>query len=669
MSRAEDTSQRPTDLPPTPVTTRLGRLVRSPVPYLLAAVVLFAAGFTYLTFLRLDSFHSSINDLGAFNQVYWITLHGGPNSWQATQSATFYSSYPWQSLVFVVMLPAYAAFPDPHTLLVGQGIAVPLAALPIYLLARRYRFSPWMSFGFAGLYLLNYQVESAALNDYHLQVFFPVLFFSMVLAYEARWKWAFVVLAFLAMTVNPLTLGVVLAFLVAQMVRSGRLRRSWASLARTLRSLANPRSAEPYVLALGIALFAFEVASGSIAGYHVGVSSTQGGAPHYSATVETRLVFLAMTFLPFLGVAFLTWESLLTAIPLLAFLGVADPSYFHFVGHQDAFEYLTVGLWGLMVFSRDRWLPYWEARRAAPPSRFRSRRARAWGRAPGLLGVAVAVTAVLFAAFSPLAPGTSQRGYLGTINELPGQFAGPSTADRFLAQTIALVPSNASVLTQNNVVQLTGRPAFNWAFPGKPGTIRPLNYTYIIADDSSDSVAQFWYAYLEPYVTAASQSGAFGVFSIGYGILGLEQGFHGPPLLLGPTFFPARSLPLYSGHLQGNVAIHPAANDFSFWYGPYLSLPAGNFTVTFQLMVTNVTSASATILALAVYNWTGGSVHPYREVGLTASAFGAVGVWEYLRLNFTLPVAASHLEFGGLFPSQVATIYFAGETLTVDRLT
>jgi uncharacterized membrane protein len=646
--------------------SRFRKLLLSPWPPLFVLIAAFAAVFTYFAFERLASFNASIDDLGWFNQVYWVTTHGGPLTWATSSQKNFHATYPWQEATLWVVVPAYALFPGPQTLLVAQSIVVPLAAIPVYLLARQYGTGPWTAFGFSALYLLNYQVESGVLNDFHVQAFFPLAFFAMVLAYERRARVVFVAFAILAMLVNPLTLLVVLAFLIGQLVRIAgspfALRKIVATLSRWVRG----PSVEVVVFALCIAALLLETLVGEVSGYHLTETTTVGSSGPYSSTVATRLIYLGMTFLPFLGAVMLSWETLITAVPLFGYLAVGNAKVFQFFGTQDAFTFLTVALWGLLVFTRNYCLsrpalvgrPEPRPRVSSPTARLHPYRVAA------PLIACLLISSGLFLSFSPISPVNDQPGYLTRVNENPSQILDVTPADHFLQQTIALVPENASVLTQNNIVQLSGRGDFNWAYPTKPGPIDPLNYSVIVADDSDEHSAQYWYSFLRPYVITAVDSGEYGVFSLGYGILGLERGFSGPPLLAGPMAYNARSLPLFSGEYVGSVAVHPAGSDFAFWYGPYVDLPPGNYSATFQLRVTNVTSPTDPILRLQVCNWTSTGLSSFAEDNLTFHSFGLRDDWVNISVPFHLWEETADIQFAGYFPTSVATIYFAGVTVT-----
>ncbi|HTT45850.1 MAG TPA: DUF2079 domain-containing protein [Thermoplasmata archaeon] len=657
------------DIPVTPSPPRRQPRLRSGLPLiaLLIGAAVYAGILSYFSYLRFESFNSSINDLGFYNQLFWITLHGGPNAWATYAQTSFYASYPWQTSTFFLLVPVYAVFPSPVTLLVAQSIGISVATVPIYLLARKYGLSGWEGFALGGCYLLNFQVQSVNLNDFHLQAFYPLTFFSMVLFYEYGWRKLFLVAGVLSLATNPLTLVLTFFFLGAVLLRECSPGLSLSKLLhRTLDWLRAP-NAFVILFVIGVAFGAFELWAGLVGAYHVGASSVQSGWPGYFSTGPNRAIFLIATFVPFLAVAFLVRETLVLMIPLAAFLALADISFFYpYIGRQDLLEFLVVALWGLLLYaSRHReWHIPDRARRVL--SRRRARRFRLPHSASPNLTVTTTIvtTAVCFIALSPLSPWNVIPRYVANLNETPSNILTVTPSDRFLSSAMALIPSNASVLTQNNIPQLTGRYAFQWAFPGKtPPNLTPVQF--ILSDQSSDHFAQVWYFYLRPYIETALGSGDFGILAIGYGVLLLERGYSGPPRLEGPLPYPATDMTLSSGYWQDGIAVHPPAFSLAFWYGPYVDLPAGNYTATFRVMIGPGTPSFAQVLDLAVTNQTGLNRTFHGLLPVDVGQFPGPYVWTDLTLNFTLTGFLVDAEFPGLWTSNAVTIYFGGVTVTV----
>ncbi len=114
-------------------------LARSEGRIVLAAALLATILFGTLALLRHSTFHSTASDLAVFDQVLWNTIHGrfmeSTMSLARCEPHSFFGDHFSPALLLIV--PLYALFPHPETLIVVQTIALALGVWPIYLLARR----------------------------------------------------------------------------------------------------------------------------------------------------------------------------------------------------------------------------------------------------------------------------------------------------------------------------------------------------------------------------------------------------------------------------------------------------------------------------------------------------------------------------------------------------
>ncbi len=690
-SSVEEGKER--DLPPASSPTR--SVPRRPVPFLrswwetvrrepaslaylglvVALVALFSYGFTEAALSRYLTYNSSINDLGYWNQVFWATAHGGPAEWNATSRANFYASYPYQFLGFVVLLPFYLVQPDPTTLLWLQGTLLPLAAVPLYFLARSHNLSWTASAGLACIFLADYQLQGAVLNDFHVQAMFPFFFFAAALAEKKGRPLAFLLFGAVAALTNPLDLFVMLTFagrwIALDFLRAGPLRVRWS---RAWNTFVGDRLRAAAVLLL-VGLIVAELALGPIGDYHILGSSTGPAAP-YASTLSDRVTYLVMTALPFVGLSLLSVEFLVVAAPMLAFLVVGPSSYFLFFGHQDAIEYVAVFLWGFLLFLtklRTWKVPSWVRAHAPawsrrPSARVRDQRLRRLlrpvRRSELPLALSLVVTIALMLSYSPLSPWNDHPQLLVGVNEQSSAIRHVTNADRFLDQVLPLIPPDASVLTQNNIPQLTGRPDFNWAFAGKyAGNV--TGYQYVLSDyDIESPFAQLWYYQLRPYVQQAFQTHQFGVLASGYGVALLERGYHGLPVLTAPFYFSASELEYRTGNLSGGIATHQGRADQVFWYGPYVPVLPGNYTVSFNLSVSTVVPASANIVQLVVEVDNGTQQTHIVAQNITLGQFPGPRIWTSISLNFSLPFFAQQIELPGLWVTGAAALSIADAELT-----
>jgi len=115
----------------------LGKELAIFVVYLLVYVYFIV--FLEYTILKHDAFRSYAWDLGIFNQSLWTTLKEGRFFYHTlelflNQSGSFFAVH--FSPVLFLMLPIYALYPKPETLLTLQTIILALGAFPLYLLAK-----------------------------------------------------------------------------------------------------------------------------------------------------------------------------------------------------------------------------------------------------------------------------------------------------------------------------------------------------------------------------------------------------------------------------------------------------------------------------------------------------------------------------------------------------
>jgi len=131
----------------------------------LLATILFGA----LALLRHWTFHSTASDLAVFDQVMWNTVHGrfmeSTISLARCEPHSFFGDH--FSPALLLLVPPYALFPHPETLIVAQTISLALGAWPIYLLARRSLPTSAQRLVWVAAYLLSAPLSFIVLYDFH----------------------------------------------------------------------------------------------------------------------------------------------------------------------------------------------------------------------------------------------------------------------------------------------------------------------------------------------------------------------------------------------------------------------------------------------------------------------------------------------------------------------
>lgn len=160
----------------------------------LLGVAWYATFFSYHTIVHHRNALSASLDLGLEENLVWNVLHrskilfksspfGGPNASHLGNHATWFA---------FLIAPFYAISQRAETLLIIQALLMGGAAIPLYLLARRF-VSTSVAVLIAYVYLLYPGLHGAALYDFHYLPLGP-FFLWFVLYFVERHKWFWVVI-------------------------------------------------------------------------------------------------------------------------------------------------------------------------------------------------------------------------------------------------------------------------------------------------------------------------------------------------------------------------------------------------------------------------------------------------------------------------------------------
>jgi len=223
--------------PPNGVETISATVVSNVV--VLTAVSLFVAIVSLNAIARYEAY-LAFGDLTAFDQFFWNTMHGRP----------FESTYPWSIDAFwtlmlagqtktvpldasylgihfepglLVLLPFYALYPSPATLVALQAALGGLTAIPVYLFSRERLRSAPLGAALAISYLLHPALMGMLLTDFHAQALL-VFWIAMALWLVSIRRWRLVgLVAALALLTNEVA-AIPLAMLGLYVATIGRRR-------------------------------------------------------------------------------------------------------------------------------------------------------------------------------------------------------------------------------------------------------------------------------------------------------------------------------------------------------------------------------------------------------------------------------------------------------------
>ncbi|MEM2337881.1 MAG: DUF2079 domain-containing protein [Candidatus Bathyarchaeia archaeon] len=159
-------------------------------------ICLYTIFFSCFTILKHYSFRTYAWDLGIFNQAFWFTVKYGKLFYNTPEllinpSGNFLGIH-FSPILFLI-LPAYAFYPSPETLLILQSFILALGAVPLYKLSMHVLKSRVASIAFVFVYLLYPPLHGVNWFDFHVQAFLPLFFLSNIYFLEKQnWKCYFV---------------------------------------------------------------------------------------------------------------------------------------------------------------------------------------------------------------------------------------------------------------------------------------------------------------------------------------------------------------------------------------------------------------------------------------------------------------------------------------------
>ena len=268
---------------------------------------------------RFHNMYATRDDLGNVAQTLWNSVHGHFYQQTANRVPVQISHLGEHvDLGLLFWAPAFWIFNSPLVLVVGQAIALPLGAVPLYLMARR-RLGPVVALAPCILFLAVPSSYFQALFDYHTEVAaIPLLIWAMWALDERRNRTFLILAAALILAKEDLaaTVGAmgIYAMLVQRRWRFGlpvlAVSWLWALVALVVviphfHHVAGPTQLARYgYLGHGIQIPINMIIHPSIVLHHLATPTNQH--------------FLVQTLRPFVFLPLLGPDWLLVAVPMLA---------------------------------------------------------------------------------------------------------------------------------------------------------------------------------------------------------------------------------------------------------------------------------------------------------------------------------------------------------------
>jgi len=659
--------------------------------------LVYSIAFSIFTCLRHEMFMTRAYDLGIFMQALWTTLFAGKFFYETpdlgiSTTGSFFGVH-FSPIIFI-LLPLYYIFPHAYTLLVLQSFLLGFAAIPLYKLGKKVLGNDDMALAFVAVYLIYPPILAANLFDFHLEAFFPVLFFYAFYFLEEEKFGKFYLTLLIALTVLDFASAILVLFtsFYASFIKYGRYIR------RGL--FANRKIRKHFFINILIMVFTvayFELAIKLISMLGTKPFSQTLNWPDLGSNIYEILLGLLnpLKVLKALSYDFVTKISWLIVILLpLLFTPIFAP-----------FE-LFLGLPWIAVALLSRYPPYyqlgWQYGAIYTPflfyaaihgfknvieNKITSLVDRVFGeKFPSLMEILhfykglnkkkFVGTAIALVILST-AIGLSLRSYsfyLYTGTAYADFLPIPNQHASYLKRILSLIPSNASVLAQNNIFPHVAHRenAYVWI---------PPNLTYLVDFAIGDVQHPEFYMLIPNYDFRYDEifhslltSGKYGVYAAADGIVLLKRNYVDAPIFYIPIerTFDHRNLRYHFANLEKKpdsiselvLAFYEKRKGAILWFGPYTGLPAGKYLLTLRLKVVahgNIRAVDP-VLRIDVYGFISGTSFLRKTIYYIEVKSGD---WLNISLIIDIP-RADKFEFRGFSMGKPVTIYL--DLITIKQL-
>ena len=561
------------------------------------AIIAYTVTLTVLTYFKYLCFRTLAFDMGIFIQLFWNTLHGSPFFTQPRGSLIHPTSFfaVHFSPLLILLLPLYQLFPNPFFLFLLQSAALAAPAYLIFLISRKVGNEESVSLLLSLIYLIYPGTLWSNWYDFHLESFIPLGLSLTYYYYFKNRRSGLFFSMMLLLAVFERSAVISIATICYFLIRDIDSKRKKAGFFQNKVSYT----------VLGL-VFLISVGYIFIAEHYMNTLWPQRevlqplkilGKVSYTSLL-LKVAYLTLLAAP---LAFLQFNALLELMPagpylLLAALTDYSP-YYHITWQYPA------------VVSVPFFVSAAVAARSVTDPNLK----------PKLLGLSLAA----FLLFAPGTPLMSRFSSTWAIM-VPGE------ENYMKNQALSLIEPNATVLAQENIFpNVAQRETVYSQWP--PGEPPP---DYIVFD-----VTEYWFYYepndvpLNDHLKNLLQETSYGVWANIDGFMILKHGYTGEPVastrftysldfastrdnfisfedsFLKPGYF----IPYWVDVRQDSVHVQPSYNT-SIWWGPYLTLPPGDYMVTIN--GTADTLPQDTFLTLEVLSYETGLYNQYTLNGV-----------------------------------------------------
>ena len=512
---------------------------------------LFAILFSFYSILKAYTINAYAWDLGLYSQAFYSSIHG----------QLFYTSLLGESYLaehfspfMFLLVPFFYIYPSPYTLLVIQAVFISFASVPLYYISlhifsnmkEKYPKSaknPQLyAFIVAIAFLLSPLTESPIYFDFHLMIFLPFFYFISIYFYLK--KRILLNILFLALIVSLHSSFVFIAamtLLMEVLISRYYLKETHIRIKNlTYLFLAGLIVMLMYYTVAGylkgdiahsqnIALFvsgASGVATKSIFGLLVILLFHPYMFIKYLlSNYKIKLLFLLLAFMAVDFAFYRFIIGLLPAIPYLVYAMTSSYIPYYFMGFQYSMMFIPIvfiaGVFGISKMMEIK-----------PSLEKKSKRAYR-----NLRNTMIAITTFAIAAFiiiSPISPlSIEPSGIHNMINESNGHTGNRNKIIYAIEENINV---NSSLVTGNNIFPIFYKDMNATAFPYNNISSPSQHFKYLIANfnDSQTYIKNSYNISLANLASDYMNSGSYGIFAEGCGIIALELNYSGNPIIYKP---------------------------------------------------------------------------------------------------------------------------------------
>jgi uncharacterized membrane protein len=612
------------------------------------AILIYTIVLSTFTILKNQAFLTSGFDLGIFNQAFWTTTHDGMLFYETgdlsfNPGGSFFGVH-FSPFLFL-LVPFYSIWPGPEILLIMQSAICAIGAFPVFWMARD-KLGKRAGAVLAVVYLFYPALIYMNLNEFHLEAFTSTLFlFSVYYLEKADWSKFFV---FFVLSLSTIEFAPVIGVFVAVY---GFILLAKRQLPRTKRTsiylfVAALISVGFFILGITVKELLNPTTSAIPTPFHYLFSNPGDIFNVLSVQLDSKFLYLIYLFGPVAFLPFLAPEALVMALPwlCLSFVSNYNPYY------------------SIFYFYSGFVIPFIFVALPKAISRFDSSKINGFYRSNKKRFLTLLILSTLvFSIYLPIVPDpTKSWNFTFPLNS-------PRNED--IQHLLSLIPSNASILTQNDIFPHVSSRADAYLY--LPNSTE-VSVDYILVDTKS-----IWYYWDQPDqfgdriplydavptpsipsnfapIVVETSYGTYGVYAWVNDIVLYKKNYSDTPIEYNPRlgFNSENMLRLENGSklkdassVSGFILKSGVDNSGVLWFGPYVPLNPGLYKVAYTVKVENDNmDDSAPLFTVDVTHSSGQVTVAEKDVYKVSSN----ETWLNVNLIIKLTEPAQGVEFRGI---------------------